>query len=359
MDVYSRVICVLNGGIPDRIPILIYSNHLPRGRFEREVRNMGLGLDVRCSVYKAYMPNVRVEERRSGDYVYTIYHTPKGRLSMTTRVGLRFQLPGGSWVVEHPVKSVEDIEALKYMIRDTVYEPSYDEYLQLKKDLEGDGVVTVGADYTPLMKLIVRYMGFRNFALILMKKPDVIDDLVREIDEKYEEMYRVIADSPAEIVRIGDNIDGRLISPKLFEKYCLPYYNKYSSILKARGKKVISHMDGRLKTLKNLIAKTELDAIEAFTPPPGGDLPVSEARVAWSGKVIWMNFPEAIFLRSPEDIEAYALNLLEEIAPGSGFILSITEDVHPDHLKKGLGILVETVYKYGEIPIKKPIRSYA
>ncbi|MCX8161539.1 MAG: hypothetical protein N3E44_00910 [Candidatus Bathyarchaeota archaeon] len=334
--------------------MLIYSNHLPRGRFEREVRNMGLGLDVRCNVYKAYMPNVRVEEKRVRDHVYTVYHTPRGRLSTVTRVGLRFQLPDGSWVVEHPVKGVEDIEALKYMSRDTVYEPNYDEYLQLREDLEGDGVVTVGADYTPLMKLIVRYMGFRNFALILMKRPDVIDDLVNEIDEKYKEMYRVIADSPAEIVRIGDNIDGRLVSPRLFEKYCLPYYNSYAEILKARGKKVISHMDGRLKTLKDLIARTKLDAIEAFTPPPGGDLPVSEAKEAWKGKVIWMNFPEAVFLRSPEDIEAYTLKLLREIAPGIGFMLSITEDIHPDHLKKGLKMLVETVYRYGEIPVKIP-----
>jgi uroporphyrinogen-III decarboxylase len=355
MDAYRRVMEVLNGGVPDHLPMLIYSNHLPRGRFEREVRNMGLGLDVRCSVYRAYMPSVRIEERRVGGYLYTVYHTPKGRLFTATRIGLKFQLPGGSWVIEHPIKSIEDIEALRYMIKDTIYEPSYDEYLQLKEDLEGDGVVTVGADYTPLMKLIVRYMGFRNFAIIFMKKPEVIDNLVREIDEKYEEMYRVIADSPAEIVRIGDNMDGRLVSPKLFEKYCLPYYNKYARILKARGKKVISHMDGRLRTLKNLIAKTELDAIEAFTPPPGGDLPISEAREAWKGKIIWMNFPEAIFLRSSEEIEAYTMRLLEDIAPGIGFILSITEDIHPDHLRKGLRILVEAVYRYGKIPIEPPL----
>ncbi|MEM2740119.1 MAG: uroporphyrinogen decarboxylase family protein [Candidatus Bathyarchaeia archaeon] len=357
MDIYSRVICVLGGGIPDHLPMLIYSNHLPRGRFEREVRNMGLGLDVRCSVYKAYMPNVRIEERRIGDYVYTVYHTPRGRLSMTTRVGLRFQLPGGSWVIEHPVKSIEDVEALRCMIRDTTYESSYDEYLQLRRDLDGDGVVTVGADYTPLMKLIVKYMGFKNFALILMKRPDIIDNLVREIDEKYEEMYRVIADSPAEIVRIGDNMDGRLVSPKLFEKYCLPYYNKYARILKSKGKKVISHMDGRLRTLKNLIARVELDAIEAFTPPPGGDLPVDKAREAWKGKVIWMNFPEAVFLKSSEEVEVYTLNLLKEISPGVGFILSITEDIHPDHLEKGLKILVETVYRYGRIPIEANLRD--
>lgn len=112
--------------------------------------------------------------------------------------------------------------------------------------------------------------GFRNFAMMFKKRPDVIDDLVQTLDEKYMETYAVIVRSPAEIVRIGDNIDSVMISPFLFEKYCLPFYNKYCSVLKASGKKVISHMDGRLRVLKDLISLTSLDAIEAFTPPRRG-----------------------------------------------------------------------------------------
>lgn len=358
MNVSERVNAVLNGKMPDVVPMLIYSNHLPRGEFERNMRNMGLGLDVRCSVYRVYMPNVKVEERRAGNYLYTTYITPRGKLSMVTRVNLRFQLPGGSWIVEHPVKNLDDIDALKFTIKDTVYEANYEEYIQLKRDLGGDGIVTVGSDYTPLMKIILRYMGFKNFTIMFRKRPDVIDDLISVIDEKYAEMYRVIADSPAEIVRIGDNIDGVMISPNLFEKYCLPFYNKYCKILKSKGKKAISHMDGRLRTLKDLISKTELDAIEAFTPPPGGDLPLKEARESWKDKIIWMNFPEAVLLESPERIRDYTISLLREAAPGDRLIISITEDIHPDYLKTGLKALVETVYEYGRLPIEIPNQKF-
>jgi uroporphyrinogen-III decarboxylase len=354
MDIEERVKAVLNGQMPDVIPMLIYSNHLPRGKFERYLRNLGLGLDVRCSVYRAYMPNVRIEERRVGNHLYTVYYTPQGNLSMVTRVNLKFQLAGGSWIVEYPVKNVNDVKALKFMIEDTVYEAYYDEYSQLKDDLEGDGVVTVSSDYTPLMKIIVRYMGFKNFALIYKRRQNVIDDIIQAIDEKYVEMYKIIANSPAEIVRIGDNIDSTFISPALFEKYCLPYYNKYSRILRARGKKVISHMDGRLKILKDLIAKAELDAIEAFTPPPVGDLPIKEAKEAWGNKVIWINFPETIFLDGPERIKSFTINLLEEAAPGDRLIIGITEDVPPEYLKVGLKSLVETIHEYGRLPIKLP-----
>lgn len=352
MDVSERVRKVLRGEMPDRVPWLIYSNHLPRGSFERRMRDMGLGLDVRCSVYRAYTPNVKVETRTVGDYVYTIYRTPVGEVYSKHRTRLSFQLRGqGSWLLEHLVKSPEDVKTVRFIVEDTVYEPEYEAYCQLEEELEGDGVVTAGADYTPLMKTIIVYLGFKAFAVMFRRSTREIEDLMNSLDSKYLEMYRIIAKSPAEIVRVGDNIDGVMISPGLFEKYCLPYYNKYSDILKASGKTVISHMDGRLRRLKELIAETKLDAIEAFTPPPMGDLPVSEAKEAWKDKTIWINFPEEVFLRTAEEIRDYTLTLLRETAPGLGYIIGITEDIHPAHFRKGIEAVTTTLHKHGNLPI--------
>ena len=355
MEVRERVETVLAGGLPDRVPWLIYSDHLSRGSFERKMRNMGLGLDVRCSVHKTSMPNVRVEVRVEGDYEYRIYRTPNGDLSIKVRTGLQFQFPRGSWITEHPVKEISDIKVLKFMIEDTVYEPDYDTYKQLDEELGEDGVVTVGADYTPLMKIILVYMGFRTFAIMLKRNPEAIVELIEAIDRKYVEMYRIIADSPADIVRIGDNVDSVFVSPAIFEKYCLPYYNKYIDILREKGKIVTSHMDGRLKILKDLIAKTKFNAIEAFTPPPLGDLHPREAKEAWKDKVIWMNFPESVFLKTPKEIRDYTISLLEGIAPGKGYIISVTEDIHPEHFRKGIGIVTQTIHKYGVLPVEPPL----
>lgn len=352
MDVAERVWSVLRGEVPDKVPWLIYSNHLPRGSFEREMRAMGLGLDVRCSVHRLHMPNVKTETTTVGNYAYTLYRTPVGELRTTRRTEMTFQLPNqGSWTMEHPVKNHGDLRAAKFMIEDTVYEPQYDLYGQLEEELEGDGVVTVGGDYTPLMKTIVTYLGFRTFALTLRSHPEELEDLLEALDRRNIDMYNVIARSPARIVRIGDNIDGVMISPALFEKYCLPYYNKYARVLKNASKTVISHMDGRLRKLKGVIARSDLDAIEAFTPPPMGDLPVREAKEAWRGKVLWMNFPEEVFLRSAEEIREYAMSLLKEMAPGPGYIIGITEDIAPAHLRKGIRAVTEVLHEHGTLPL--------
>ena len=54
------------------------------------------------------------------------------------------------------------------------------------------------------------------------------------------------------------------------------------------------------------------------------DLPLAEAREAWGSEtVIWVNFPETIFLEGPDRTKSYALDLLKS-------------DSHPERLALGM-----------------------
>lgn len=352
MNVRERVFTVLEGDMPDRIPQLTYSNFLPRGTFERKLRNMGLGFDMRCSVHRSETPNVRRETNTVGDLEHNRIITPMGTLEWKRRINMIFQNPGGSWRVEHCVKRPEDLEILKFVIEDTEYLPDYDGFVEIDRELAGDGVVTVSGAYTPLMRVIVEFTGFKNYVVISRREPRAIEEVLDLLDRRYLEMYKIISESPAEIVRMGDNIDEVLVPPKIFERYCLPYYNRYARILRRGGKRAISHMDGRLRSLKDLIGMTELDAIEAFTPPPTGNLPLPEARSAWPGKALWLNFPQAIFFREREGIAEYTLEMLEDMGDGSGYIIGMTEDIHPDHYRKGMLALTEIIQTHGKLPLE-------
>lgn len=351
MNIRERTMAAIKGSDPDVIPCLIYSNLLPRGHIERKLRNKGLGLTVGTNVYRTTMPNVSVEEKRFGDFLYRRFHTPVGEVSEKVRVNLK-KGTGGQWRVEWMIKKSEDYEAVKFIVEDVVYEPAYDDFLQVQRDLGDDGVVFAWVGYTPLMQVIVQFMGYRKFAVELHRNREEIEDLMALIDKRLEEICYIVAESPAEIIKVGDNTDSMLISPKLFEDYCLPYFQKYSRILHSKGKIVMSHMDGRLKILKDLISKTGLDMIEAFTPPPGGDLPISEARKSWGdGVAIWINIPEVMFLYERKKIEEYVISLLREMAPGKRFLFGITEDI-PESRFEALDPFVSTVQKYGKYPLR-------
>ena len=98
------------------------------------------------------------------------------------------------------------------------------------------------------------------------------------------EMYKVVANSQVKIVLIGDNIDEVLIDPRLFKKYCLPFYQECSKLLRSHSKIVSSHMDGMLKSLKSLILESGLNFIHGFTPS-GGNLSIREAKSIWKDKI--------------------------------------------------------------------------
>jgi len=155
---------------------------------------------------------------------------------------------------------------------------------------------------------------------------DLVEDLCQAIAKSREPMYEIGAKSPADVIWCGDNIDGVLVNPRLYGKYFLPEYEKMARICHKHGKLLASHMDGRVRVLKDLIARTPLDIIEALHPPPLGDLSIGEALKAWPDKVIWVGFPGSVYTMGPKATREHALNLLRDVIPGERLCLEASTE---------------------------------
>jgi hypothetical protein len=95
-------------------------------------------------------------------------------------------------------------------------------------------------------------------------------------------------------------------------------------------------MDGLLDQLKDLIGQTKLDFIEAFTPPPMGNLSVADALKAWPDKLVWINFPAVVIAEGDtEKSRKYTLDLLNSIDPTQRFLIGCTENYPLDKWEKG------------------------
>jgi hypothetical protein len=95
----------------------------------------------------------------------------------------------------------------------------------------------------------------------------------------------------------------------------------------AHGKLVGCHFDDDCKSLAVAIAETDLDYIEAFTPSPDTNMTLGEARSAWPGKVLWVNFPSSQHLRPDAEVEQVVMGLLDELGSCRGLLMAVTEDV--------------------------------
>lgn len=116
MTFAERIWAVLRGEGPDRAPFAPYDNLVPRGDFERELRNRGMGLCLRRSSIWSETPNVGVEHKTEGDTSYTVYHTPVGSVRRAARTHVGRISDGESVQAEWPVKGPADYEPGLFMI---------------------------------------------------------------------------------------------------------------------------------------------------------------------------------------------------------------------------------------------------
>ena len=357
MNPKERVMAVLNHRKPDFIPCIYQHGSIPTSAVLREMRNKGCAVCIHMPVVWAETPNVTVETKVVGKTIYTVYRTPVGKVRTATRyipLGIGGETP---WTIEHMIKHIEDYKVVEFIVKDIVYHYDPNPFLEQERWLGNDGIVRADAAASPLQQMISLsglyfggYLGFERLAIDLYKHPREFNRLYEVIEEKAEEHYRLVADSPAKVVASWENIDSVMTNPRLFEKYCLPFYNKMGRLLHQKGKIYVIHCDGRLRALKNLIAKADVDVIESFTPPPGGDLSVKEAREAWGNrKIIWTNIPDSILLMGAEKTKKFTRELLESVAPGDNLIVGIMEIV-PPNCEKSLKAVVDTVIQYGRYP---------
>lgn len=114
-----------------------------------------------------------------------------------------------------------------------------------------------------------------------------------------------------------------------------------------------SHYDGDCGLLKNEIAESALDYIEAFTPSPDTDMTLAEAREAWPDKILWFNFPSSVHLKSEEEVEALTISLIDSLPGTEKVILAITEDVPADRWQGNFLAIQRGLKKAAAIPLRQ------
>ncbi|MFQ6074761.1 MAG: hypothetical protein ACE5Z5_01320 [Candidatus Bathyarchaeia archaeon] len=340
MSYRERILTTLRGERADRLPFFHYWRHSQRGRVWREVRNRGMGLGWSRPSYTSSMPHVEIVERRdtsTGEATHFIeYHTPVGvvteRVKQEAGTGQwhaqRSWRDVSPWVVDRKIRSPEDYDVVRFMVEDTVYRPYYFPIEQAKEWVGDDGFVITSTGHTPMQMLMIDWVGSGGgrFYIHHARYREKVEELYEALVRKYMEKVEIAADSPADMVLVGDNIDGVLVDPRLFERYFMPVYEECGEVLHGRGKIMATHMDGRLGILKDLIAKCPQDVIEALHPPPMGDLPIAEALSLWGDKVIMMAYPGSVYTMGPGAVKGHLLELLRSVVPGDRLIICASSE---------------------------------
>lgn len=371
----ERILAVLAGRPPDRIPWiprlrLWYNAHrkagtLPeryRGWTLRDIeRDLGVGTPARGgAVFRTSMKGVEVEERWLDDlHLRTEYRTPVGTVSTLFQGSevLRRQAIQ-DLQVEFMLKSRRDYAVVQYIVENTQATETYDDYCRYEAEIGQDGYPMVHCGDCPFHHWMRALVGYEQAYFHLNDYPNEVEQLLATMTQVDEQRFwPLIVDSPARLILHGVHYSSQMTPPPMFEQYILPYYQRLSALLRARGKTLALHGDNDTRQILGHIERAGFQMVECFATYPMVQTTLAEARRSWGSRVIiWGGVPSVI-LEDPysdQQFEAAMEEIFRTIAPGDAFILGVADNVMPGAKIERVRRITEMVQQLGKYPMTVP-----
>ncbi len=178
---------------------------------------------------------------------------------------------------------------------------------------------------------------------------DLADDLVfvHEVMDRATaisiEIGKALIQAGVDGIYIGDAwASASIISPRIYEEFCLPYHRRAAKAFHELGAKVYLHICGNSGPILEMMADTGVDAIEPLDVDGGVNLDDVKARVG--GRVCLKGGVSTLLLLNgtPDAVYSEALRCIELLGP-EGYILGSADDIPRDAPLENIRAMVRAV----------------
>jgi len=368
MNLRERILAVYRGEKPDRIPFMLDLSHwfYQRNRMpwdlsksydhpEKELidyhKKMGVGfyLPNLGSFYETIYPaEIKIETSKSADgrEIRWRISTPSGTLE---RVRV-WEEDNYSWAIpEWSIKNEAQLLILAEALSSRRYQSDWKKYHEWVNCVGDIGVVYIGIGYSGMGQLLNYWMGVEDTLYATYDWPDTVREVVDRINQNNLILIDLLAQSPAQIIVMGDNFSSDIQPPSFFEEWSKDYYAEAIRRLHAAGKYVAVHIDGQLKGSLKMFSEIGADCADAVTPKPTGDLLPAGCRSDAGGQMILSGgVPPCLWLPSvSDDVFRQAVTAWLELARINPRLIAAAGDqVPPYALEHRISMMKEMVEQY-------------
>jgi uroporphyrinogen decarboxylase len=195
--------------------------------------------------------------------------------------------------------------------------------------------------------------GLQNLLLDYAEGSD-LPKMIQEVVVDYHcKLYQNVIREGVEVIVLGDDYAGKtgpFMSPEHFREYVYPGFRQVVETCKEAGAYVIKHADGDLWPLLDMIVGTGIDALGPLEPLP--TMQLSKIKAAYPEITVVGNVDvDLLSVGTVAKVREATRACLADAAPGGRFILSsgnsITSTVKPDLYQA----LIDVKNEYGRYPM--------
>ncbi len=292
------------------------------------------------------------------------YHTPKGTVTVQHGYTSEMRKAGASitWVKEHAIKGPEDYAVCAHIFGNLKLKPAYERFRKWKESVGEDGVAHAQglgiACSSPLHFIQKTLLGATEFYLHHSDYRKEMAELSEALENPYNQLIRILADSPCDAVLWSANVDDMITYADLYEKEFMPWIQKAHDAFAPKGILLVQHPDGENRGLMDLIARSGVDVADAVTPFPMTKVTIEEYYDRWCRQAnitIHGGIPEMFLLRESstwDDLKGFIDHLFQAIKPGTRFVASIGDTSPPNTEFERLQYINERFLKEGSLPLQ-------
>ena len=192
----------------------------------------------------------------------------------------------------------------------------------------------LGGDWAPFWHDAIDLLDMDGLCMQMYDSPEVVDAVMGHIVDYYmaaNERIFSAAGEAMDIYFIGNDFGsqrGPLVSPAMFERFCLPHLKRLLDLARSYGLKTQLHCCGGIAPLIPMMIDAGLDALHAVQPSCCGmDLAALKARF---GETIVFNggidSHHVLIEGTPESVRQSTHEVLDIMMPGGGYIAGASHD---------------------------------
>lgn len=365
----ERLLKVLSGELPDRVPISTYElcgynstsfenrepSYAPLMEWIRKYTDAVTMWEPACDEVEAKSACGKfVQTEESFENGYHVRHTklltPRGELTQTVKYQDCIQT---MWKVEHLCKTIEDVDALlEIPFQPVAYD--FSDYDRVRQETGENGIIMTSlAD--PVCTAM-EMMEFGDATVWALTEPEHFKTVLNELHRRgMINLKAMLEAGTVDLYRIcgPEYVTPPYLSPKHFEEYVYPYLCEIVELIHQYGAKARIHSHGRIGRVLDMIIKTGADAIDPCEAPPDGDISLKDVkRRTGNTMTVFGNIQLKLLEHgSEEEVKQAVITCMEEAKAGGRYVLMPTASpinipLSPKTMKN-YQVMISTAREYG------------